>query len=135
MTLIRNRYLLSSERNTIVLIVQRAIRALPEPSAYPAIRSSSMRTNDPPLYDNSLTGILARLTHGILQDANERAQKDSGASSSAFPNAVSRPRGWLDRLDTWFWKQEMKSREAFLAQSTDIFDLEQRMRRLERARD
>jgi hypothetical protein len=29
MTLIRNRYLLSSERNTIVLIVQRAIRALP----------------------------------------------------------------------------------------------------------
>ncbi|TMG89043.1 MAG: DUF3563 domain-containing protein [Betaproteobacteria bacterium] len=29
----------------------------------------------------------------------------------------------------------MKSREAFLAQSTDIFDLEQRMRRLERGRD
>jgi len=29
MTLIRNRYLLSSERNTIVLIVQRATRALP----------------------------------------------------------------------------------------------------------
>jgi Protein of unknown function (DUF3563) len=94
-----------------------------------------MRTNDPPLYDNSLTGILARLTHGILQDANERAQQDSAAPSSACANTVARPRGWLDRLDTWFWKQEMKSREAFLAQSTDIFDLEQRMRRLERGRD
>jgi len=94
-----------------------------------------MRTNDPPLYDNSLTGILARLTHGILQDANERAQKDSASPSSACANTVARPRGWLDRLDTWFWKQEMKSREAFLAQSTDIFDLEQRMRRLERGRD
>ena len=94
-----------------------------------------MRTNDPPRYDNSLTGILARLTHGILQDANERAQKDSIGPSSTFASTVSRPRGWLDRLDTWFWKQEMKSREAFLAQSTDIFDLEQRMRRLERGRD
>ena len=91
-----------------------------------------MRTNDPPLYDNSLTGILARLTHGILHDANERAQKDSAAPASACANAVSRPRGWIDRLDTWFWKQDMKSREAFLARSTDIVDLEQRMRWLER---
>ncbi|HWZ72194.1 MAG TPA: DUF3563 family protein [Casimicrobiaceae bacterium] len=41
----------------------------------------------------------------------------------------------LDRLDTWFWKQEMKRQEAFLAQSTDIFDLEQRMRLLERGRN
>ena len=94
-----------------------------------------MRTNDPPLYDNSLTGILARLTHGILQDASERAQKDSAAPASTFANTASKPRGWLDRLDTWFWKQEMKSREAFLARSTDIFDLEERMRRLERGRD
>ena len=94
-----------------------------------------MRTNDPPLYDNSLTGILARLTHGILRDASERAQEDSAAPASAFANTVSKPRGWLDHLDTWFWKQEMKSREAFLARSTDIFDLEQQMRRLERGRD
>jgi hypothetical protein len=94
-----------------------------------------MRNYDPPLYDNSLTGILARLTHGILQDANERAQKDNAAPASGFDSTVSRPRGWFDRLDTWFWKQEMKSREAFLARSTDIFDLEQRMRRLERGRD
>jgi hypothetical protein len=91
-----------------------------------------MRTNDPPLYDNSLTGILARLTHGILHDANKRAQEDGATPASAFANTVSKPRGWLDHLDTWFWKQDMKHREAFLAQSTDIFDLEQRMRWLER---
>jgi hypothetical protein len=94
-----------------------------------------MRTNDPPLYDKSLTGILARLTHGILQDASERAQKDSAAPASACAKTASKRRGWLDSLDTWFWKQEMKSREAFLAKSSDIFDLEQRMRRLERGRD
>ena len=96
-----------------------------------------MRTNHPPLYHNSLAGILARLTYGILLDANKRAQEDSAtradASANSFGNSSYRPSSWLDRLDTWFWKQEMKRREASLAQSTDIFDLERRMRSLERA--
>ncbi len=90
-----------------------------------------MRTNEQPLYDNSLIGVMTRLIHGILFDADKRAEAPSprthasdGASATQF--------GWLDRLDTWFWKQEMKDREAFLAKSIDIFDLEQRMRCLER---
>jgi hypothetical protein len=90
-----------------------------------------MRTNNPPLYDNSLTGILARLTHGILLDASDRAEEER-AHADASANPVATPRGWLTRLDTWFWKQEMKRREAFLAQSSDIFELERRMRWLER---
>ena len=39
---------------------------------------------------------------------------------------------WLDRLDTWFWRQEQKSRDAYLAQSRDVFDLERRMEALDR---
>ena len=91
-----------------------------------------MRINNSHLYDNSLAGILARLAHGILQDANERVQERSASPVNAPAYAPGRSLGWLDRLDTWFWKQDMKSRDAFLAQSTDIFDLEQRMRCLER---
>ena len=99
-----------------------------------------MRTDYQPLYDNTLTGVLARLTHGILLDANQRAQLDrakrANASDSSlansFGNAFRKSRSWLSRVDTWFWKQEMKRREAFLAQSADIFDLERRMRMLER---
>jgi Protein of unknown function (DUF3563) len=95
-----------------------------------------MRTDSATLYDNSLAGILARLTHGILQDANERVQEQTAPAAKADRNSITnsaakRP-GWFDRLDTWFWKQEVKNREAFLARSTDIFDLEQRMRCLER---
>lgn len=41
-------------------------------------------------------------------------------------------RGLLDRLDRWFWDQEQRAREAYLAESTDIYDLEVRMRHLER---
>jgi hypothetical protein len=41
--------------------------------------------------------------------------------------------GWLDRLDRWFWSQEQAQREAYLAKASDVFDLERRMRTLERA--
>jgi hypothetical protein len=129
-----------SGSDTIVLIVHRAIRALPATQRPLGAQEQPMRTDYPPLYDNTLTGVLARLTHGILLDANQRAQLDgakraNGSDSSlanSFANLFARTRSWLTRLDTWFWKQEMKRREAFLAQSADIFDLERRMRMLER---
>jgi hypothetical protein len=38
----------------------------------------------------------------------------------------------LDRLDHWFWRQRQKSRDAYLAGSADIADVERRLRDLER---
>ena len=79
--------------------------------------------------DRSLVGILATLTYGILN----RAGPDRHAGKvTAHP--ATRSVGLLDRLDTWFWKQEVASREAFLAKSADIVELEQRMRWLEQGR-
>ena len=40
--------------------------------------------------------------------------------------------GLLDRLDHWFWTLEQRELEARLAEATDIYDLEQRMREIER---
>jgi hypothetical protein len=79
--------------------------------------------------DRSLVGILAALTYGILN----RAEPERDASRVTV-HPAARSVGLLDRLDTWFWKQEVASREAFLAKSTDIVDLEQRMRWLEQGR-
>ncbi len=70
-----------------------------------------------------MVGMLAGLTYGIIKHA------DREHAAPAEPR-----RGFLDWLDTWFWKQEVKSREAFLAKSTDIVELEQRMRWLEHGR-
>jgi hypothetical protein len=42
---------------------------------------------------------------------------------------LSRFLNWLDRAAA---RAERERREAFLAQATDVYDLEQRMRRLER---
>src|SRR6266404_2432581 len=96
--------------DTIVLSVQCAIRALPATQRPSGAQEQPMRTDHPPLYDNTLTGVLARLTHGILLDANQRAQLDSAkrasASDSSFANSFAKSRSWLSRVDTWFWKQE-----------------------------
>jgi Protein of unknown function (DUF3563) len=39
----------------------------------------------------------------------------------------------LDRLDAWFWRQRQSAHEAYLAQSQDVYELERRMRALERS--
>ena len=41
-------------------------------------------------------------------------------------------RGLLERLDHWFWTHEQRERETYLAKSTDVYDLEARIRDLER---
>ena len=41
-------------------------------------------------------------------------------------------RRWLAALDHWFHRQRMKERDAYLAQSQNVYELEARIRRLER---
>lgn len=40
--------------------------------------------------------------------------------------------GLLARIDAWFWRQRQREMEAYLAQSQDLFELERRIRDLER---
>ncbi len=52
---------------------------------------------------------------------------------AAAPAKPSPPkRGWMERLEHWFWRQRQRDLEAYLAQATDVHDLETRMRTLER---
>ena len=39
---------------------------------------------------------------------------------------------WGNAFDNWMYRQRMKEREAYLAQAQDIFELEDRIRQLER---
>ena len=39
----------------------------------------------------------------------------------------------MERFDRWLWQQHVREREAYLAESKDIFELEERIRRLERS--
>ena len=52
-------------------------------------------------------------------------------SNDAPANPAARG-GLLDRLDTWFWRQRQRANEAYFAESQDVFELESRMRAIER---
>jgi len=77
-----------------------------------------MKATNFPLDPPALAGVWAtrKLAKGTHRDA-----------------ASARPLSLLQRLDRWFWQQQVREREAYLAQSQDIFELERRIRHLERA--
>jgi hypothetical protein len=75
------------------------------------------------LDDPGLSGAWARLTQALIFDPLRREPRP----------AKTRSVGFFDRLDGWFWRQAQRDQEAYLAGSRDIYDLEQRIRRLERA--
>ena len=63
---------------------------------------------------------------------HDPVERGDRAASVSAPEPAPPRRRLLDRLDDWFWKHEQREREAYLAASTDIYDLEARMRNLER---
>lgn len=77
-------------------------------------------------------GVFALLASALTMqpmghDMPDRRVRTAPATDRDLPR-----RGWLDRLDHWFWKQEQRAIEAHLAAATDIHDLETRIRKLER---
>jgi hypothetical protein len=75
--------------------------------------------------DAGVWGLLAVLTaHGILRSDSRRSNA----------NGSVKPRGWLNCFDARLWRREMRRQDEYLAQSTDVFDLELRQRALERRR-
>ena len=48
------------------------------------------------------------------------------------PAAAPVRRGFLDRIDHWFWQRRQRALEAELSKATDVYDLEARIRDLER---
>ena len=61
-------------------------------------------------------------------DAPGRANESPAQPTQPAPRKIR----FLERLDRWFWAQQQRDLEAYLARSADIHDLEQRMRNIER---
>jgi hypothetical protein len=78
------------------------------------------------LQEPGIADAWAKLAHALAF----YPQPVGGGSSRAATKPAKL--GIFERLDRWLWRQQMKEREAWLAQSKDIAELEQRMRMLER---
>lgn len=90
-----------------------------------------------PFPEHSLLGTCIVLAHATFYDALPANAQMRAPIAPAEPLPSKRtPRGnvlqraW-NALDHWFYRQRMKQREAYLAQSQDIFELERRLRKLE----
>jgi hypothetical protein len=89
-----------------------------------------MRPNQAPLDDFGGLGIFAVMAKALKWPA---PQPDAFQRPDASPSPVRAARhGLLDRLEHWFWTREQRATEAYLAKSQDVFDLEVRIRDLER---
>ena len=62
-----------------------------------------------------------------------REPKSASARKPAATAQRAAKLGLLERLDRWLWRQHVREREAYLAESKDIYELEERIRGLERA--
>ena len=97
-----------------------------------------MRSQIHPFPENSLVGNCIRLAQTTFFDAMPaRADVLVPKAPATLRPAQSEPFGqrlarWTENFENWMHQQRVKEREAYLAQAQDVFDLERRMRNLER---
>ena len=94
--------------------------------------------NDPlPLHDPGGLGIFDLMAKGLVPPPFRPApfaywNRDDSPAPVTPEQAVAPKRGLMDRLGRWFQTRRQRDLEAYLAQSSDVHDLEARIRRLER---
>jgi hypothetical protein len=84
-------------------------------------------------FNHSIFGQLYTLIADALDRRERRGEPAPERRGVAAPAKANAPRQTLlDLLDAWFWRQLQNDREAYLAHSRDVFELERRIEALER---
>jgi hypothetical protein len=83
-------------------------------------------------FSNSFVGDVSSLVRAALAGfgGGRRNTRHTGRRTTA--RAEVQKRGLLDRLDAWFWRQQQKAQEDYLAGAHDVYDLERRIDALDR---
>ena len=86
--------------------------------------------------DDGAIGTFVKLAQATFFDAlpanAERRPPSAPANPPAGKLAPTQRLRWMEALDRWFHAQRMKERDDYLGQSQDIFEVERRIRELER---
>lgn len=95
-----------------------------------------MKATNFPYPDDGAIGTFVKLAQATFFDALPANTQGKAPTAPASPQGgMLGPRErnrWISALDRWFYDQRMKERDAYLGRSQDIFELESRMRDLER---
>ena len=88
------------------------------------VRTQSIPSSDP----------LRRVVIDLAQSLSRSLRGGDPASRRAALGAAARSprRGWLARLEHGAWRRPQRDVEAHVAKSTDVFDLEARIRNVDR---
>ena len=115
----------------VFTVLAQALSGEPNPASRARALAAAKSTGAMPLRVDSATS-----THpgrpGALGRIGERLWH---RQLSSVQTQVSRSDSLFESLDRWLWKQHARDTEAWLAQSQDVFELERRIRHLERNRD
>ena len=92
-----------------------------------------MRVATPTATDPGFITLCIQLAQSTFSDVMpSRAESRAQASTSRTrPQAVKAESKWLSAIGDWFYRQQVSEREAYLATSADIFELERRIRNLD----
>jgi hypothetical protein len=93
-----------------------------------------MQTAQFSVTDSARPGVFSLIAEAL---AFPGGQTDPCGQKEAVDTAVMaatpmRRRGFLERLDRWFWRQQQRDLEAYLARASDVYDLEARIHAIER---
>ena len=82
-------------------------------------------------FNQSFVGDVATFVTAIVDKLGNGRPKRAPGRSRTRREEVRR-QSLLDRLDRWFWRQQQKSHESYLAGAQDVFDLERRIDAIDR---
>ena len=93
------------------------------------MRTHPLSINDPA--GLGLFSVIAKALTFPSPQAGSFERRDAALPPVPEKTSVHR-RGLLERLEYWFWAQQQRDLEAYLSKATDVYDLEARIRAVER---
>lgn len=86
-------------------------------------------------FNHSFVGDMASFVNAVIGRFGSGSPKRPSRNRANRAGRESvRRQGLLDRLDRWFWRQQQKEQEAYLADARDVFDLERRIEAIDRGK-
>lgn len=81
-------------------------------------------------FSNSVLGVVSAIFSALQRRGNAAATKDIAKSAAADPAATRS--GWSDRISRLLWQERQRDIDSALATAKDVFEVEARLRALER---